>query len=241
MRAAEAVPSLPGAPLPSVVVGRHPAGGAIKPALDRGAFSAPVLAAKHGIDVGRYKTQLCKTFREKGSCPYASRCMFAHGRDELRTVDDNVCLKTAVDLVAPLVPPKASGHRRRSNNHTKHSPACAGGDRPLREIPSSPFEAGDGPNGADQHNGSLSDAAKSTCGSERRMRTPAPPPPVPAADVRLMPPCLLPRGPAQSRGAVSSDDDTHTSHLGPSAWRPVGGDAIRRRYVHDPYTVPSPW
>ena len=31
----------------------------------------------------KYKTELCKTFSEKGSCPYGSKCRFAHGKEEL--------------------------------------------------------------------------------------------------------------------------------------------------------------
>ncbi|KAJ1628679.1 hypothetical protein T492DRAFT_562951, partial [Pavlovales sp. CCMP2436] len=30
------------------------------------------------------KTELCKTFRQKGSCPYGNRCQFAHGNIDLR-------------------------------------------------------------------------------------------------------------------------------------------------------------
>ena len=28
----------------------------------------------------KYKTELCRTFEEKGSCPYGHRCRFAHGK-----------------------------------------------------------------------------------------------------------------------------------------------------------------
>lgn len=31
----------------------------------------------------KYKTELCKKFTEKGSCPYGSKCRFAHGKEEL--------------------------------------------------------------------------------------------------------------------------------------------------------------
>ena len=31
----------------------------------------------------KYKTELCKTFRETGKCPYGFKCRFAHGKDEL--------------------------------------------------------------------------------------------------------------------------------------------------------------
>lgn len=34
----------------------------------------------------RYKTELCRPFEENGSCKYADKCQFAHGRAELRAV-----------------------------------------------------------------------------------------------------------------------------------------------------------
>uniref|UniRef100_A0A7S1PR28 C3H1-type domain-containing protein n=1 Tax=Neobodo designis TaxID=312471 RepID=A0A7S1PR28_NEODS len=58
---------------------------------------APVLAMKKGIDIERYKTQLCKTFRKTGQCPYFDRCMFAHGARELRTAEQNAELVAAMD------------------------------------------------------------------------------------------------------------------------------------------------
>ncbi|KAG5492520.1 hypothetical protein JKF63_01098 [Porcisia hertigi] len=42
------------------------------------------------IFAGRYKTKMCKNYVEKGECPYDVRCMFAHGEDELRTINDNI-------------------------------------------------------------------------------------------------------------------------------------------------------
>jgi hypothetical protein len=36
--------------------------------------------------LGLYKTELCRSWEEKGSCRYASKCQFAHGEDELRKV-----------------------------------------------------------------------------------------------------------------------------------------------------------
>ncbi|XP_073674055.1 mRNA decay activator protein ZFP36 [Garra rufa] len=32
----------------------------------------------------RYKTELCRSFQEHGSCKYGSKCQFAHGENELR-------------------------------------------------------------------------------------------------------------------------------------------------------------
>ncbi|KAK9901714.1 hypothetical protein WJX75_009871 [Coccomyxa subellipsoidea] len=33
-----------------------------------------------------YKTELCRSWRESGSCRYGSKCQFAHGQKELRPV-----------------------------------------------------------------------------------------------------------------------------------------------------------
>lgn len=34
----------------------------------------------------RYKTELCKSFGETGSCRYGTKCQFAHGKEEIRSV-----------------------------------------------------------------------------------------------------------------------------------------------------------
>ena len=34
----------------------------------------------------RYKTELCRPFEENGSCKYAEKCQFAHGKHELRNL-----------------------------------------------------------------------------------------------------------------------------------------------------------
>ena len=36
--------------------------------------------------LGLYKTELCRSWEEKGTCRYGNKCQFAHGEDELRTV-----------------------------------------------------------------------------------------------------------------------------------------------------------
>lgn len=35
------------------------------------------------IDYRKYKTEICRTWLEKGFCPYGSKCLFAHGKSEL--------------------------------------------------------------------------------------------------------------------------------------------------------------
>lgn len=42
----------------------------------------------------RYKTELCRPFEESGFCRYGNRCQFAHGKQELRTVDRHPKYKT---------------------------------------------------------------------------------------------------------------------------------------------------
>lgn len=36
--------------------------------------------------LGLYKTELCRSWEEKGSCRYGTKCQFAHGEEELRSV-----------------------------------------------------------------------------------------------------------------------------------------------------------
>jgi Zinc finger C-x8-C-x5-C-x3-H type (and similar) len=36
--------------------------------------------------LGLYKTELCRSWEEKGTCRYGNKCQFAHGEDELRKV-----------------------------------------------------------------------------------------------------------------------------------------------------------
>mgnify|MGYP002345882633 CR=1 FL=1 len=31
----------------------------------------------------KYKTELCRTFEEKGNCPYGHKCRVAHGKEDL--------------------------------------------------------------------------------------------------------------------------------------------------------------
>ena len=43
-----------------------------------------------------YKTELCRSWEETGSCRYGVKCQFAHGRDELRPVMRHPKYKTEV-------------------------------------------------------------------------------------------------------------------------------------------------
>ncbi|ESN96280.1 hypothetical protein HELRODRAFT_153596, partial [Helobdella robusta] len=42
----------------------------------------------------RYKTELCRSFQERGECKYGNKCQFAHGPDELKTLDRHPRYKT---------------------------------------------------------------------------------------------------------------------------------------------------
>lgn len=46
--------------------------------------------------LGLYKTELCRSWEEKGSCRYGAKCQFAHGEDELRSVSRHPKYKTEI-------------------------------------------------------------------------------------------------------------------------------------------------
>jgi len=46
--------------------------------------------------LGLYKTELCRSWEEKGTCRYGGKCQFAHGEDELRKVARHPKYKTEI-------------------------------------------------------------------------------------------------------------------------------------------------
>ncbi|KAF8168268.1 hypothetical protein B0H34DRAFT_53432 [Crassisporium funariophilum] len=46
--------------------------------------------------LGLYKTELCRSWEEKGTCRYGAKCQFAHGEDELRRVARHPKYKTEI-------------------------------------------------------------------------------------------------------------------------------------------------
>jgi len=84
----------------------------------------PSIALKKGIDIERYKTQLCKTFRKTGQCPYFDRCMFAHGARELRTAEQNAQLVAEAENVAEHL--DESGGKRRRRRRRRQNQRCDG-------------------------------------------------------------------------------------------------------------------
>jgi len=49
---------------------------------------------KLSVKCDRYKTELCRTYEENGTCRYGDKCQFAHGAAELRTVARHPKYKT---------------------------------------------------------------------------------------------------------------------------------------------------
>ncbi|KAG5459547.1 MAG: hypothetical protein BJ554DRAFT_38 [Olpidium bornovanus] len=59
----------------------HTGAQVISPPLPLGA------AAKDPKKLALYKTELCRSYEETGTCRYGAKCQFAHGNEELRTVE----------------------------------------------------------------------------------------------------------------------------------------------------------
>lgn len=45
-------------------------------------------------DLDRYKTELCRSYEENGTCRYGNKCLFAHGRGQLRLLERHPKYKT---------------------------------------------------------------------------------------------------------------------------------------------------
>ncbi|KAG7321961.1 hypothetical protein KOW79_014819 [Hemibagrus wyckioides] len=57
-------------------------------------FSSSTSSVSSGSTSSRYKTELCRTFTERGTCKYGSKCQFAHGAEELRGINRHPKYKT---------------------------------------------------------------------------------------------------------------------------------------------------
>lgn len=44
----------------------------------------------------RYKTELCRSYHETGFCKYGEKCQFAHGYDEIRSLNRHPKYKTVL-------------------------------------------------------------------------------------------------------------------------------------------------
>ena len=47
----------------------------------------------------RYKTELCRSFQENGTCKYGEKCQFAHGYHELRSMMRHPKYKTELCII----------------------------------------------------------------------------------------------------------------------------------------------
>ena len=56
--------------------------------------STPTAVSAMTADSRRYKTELCRAYEERGLCRYGDRCQFAHGVDELRSLQRHPKYKT---------------------------------------------------------------------------------------------------------------------------------------------------
>ncbi|XP_066518532.1 mRNA decay activator protein ZFP36L1 [Hoplias malabaricus] len=71
----------------------------VEPSLDTAAalsntLSLPTSTSPLANSSSRYKTELCRTFTERGVCKYGSKCQFAHGPEELRGINRHPKYKT---------------------------------------------------------------------------------------------------------------------------------------------------
>ncbi|KAG6897911.1 hypothetical protein C0992_009063 [Termitomyces sp. T32_za158] len=71
------------------------------PGVTAGSVSSPTTTNGQGPSannrkLGLYKTELCRSWEEKGTCRYGTKCQFAHGEDELRKVARHPKYKTEI-------------------------------------------------------------------------------------------------------------------------------------------------
>ncbi|KAL6304168.1 hypothetical protein BKA93DRAFT_733617 [Sparassis latifolia] len=84
------------------VSGQPVAQGAATPAATQMAAAAAAAGAlgngpsANNRKLGLYKTELCRSWEEKGSCRYGAKCQFAHGEEELRKVSRHPKYKTEI-------------------------------------------------------------------------------------------------------------------------------------------------
>ncbi|KAB5550041.1 hypothetical protein PHYPO_G00049100 [Pangasianodon hypophthalmus] len=57
-------------------------------------FTSSTSSLSSSTTSSRYKTELCRTFTERGTCKYGSKCQFAHGHEELRGINRHPKYKT---------------------------------------------------------------------------------------------------------------------------------------------------
>lgn len=80
--------------MPSSAGGLSPAAAAAAAALANG--NGP---SANNRKLGLYKTELCRSWEEKGTCRYGNKCQFAHGEDELRKVPRHPKVKLSLSFL----------------------------------------------------------------------------------------------------------------------------------------------
>jgi hypothetical protein len=55
------------------------------------------------VDPRKYKTRMCTTWQETGSCPYEHTCCFAHGPTELRDLSSNHKLLASIGYFSNVI------------------------------------------------------------------------------------------------------------------------------------------
>ena len=54
---------------------------------DNSRRSSPLEKKNPSVNTNLYKTEMCASYSNTGSCPYGSKCQFAHGQNELKPVE----------------------------------------------------------------------------------------------------------------------------------------------------------
>lgn len=70
--------------------------GAMSPGLPLDLSPNGVGPSANNRKLGLYKTELCRSWEEKGTCRYGAKCQFAHGEEELRIVARHPKYKTEI-------------------------------------------------------------------------------------------------------------------------------------------------
>ncbi|XP_003976592.1 mRNA decay activator protein ZFP36L1 [Takifugu rubripes] len=86
----------------------------------------------------RYKTELCRTYEESGTCKYGTKCQFAHGLDELRGISRHPKYKTELCRTFHTIgfcPYGARCHFVHNADEASPSPGAASPQRPKLRPP----------------------------------------------------------------------------------------------------------
>lgn len=79
-------PRTPRAPAPEPAPGADGLRAAPRLPKRRGSHSLAGLAKGKNVNTQLYKTELCVSYMKMGVCPYGSKCQFAHGEEDLKSV-----------------------------------------------------------------------------------------------------------------------------------------------------------